>query len=454
MLYAIKRALLFGRGRRYYVDATLGLDANDGRSPSSAWQTEAAINGNTNLRYGDRIHFKRGETWTLAAGLAVPTHGLYFGAYGAGADPILDGDAAFNSFTTNSNDSITIENIRFTNGSEFGLVISNSYNVHIKDVQADDCPNDNVIFTTNSHGCTIENLTSFTPSGAAIGNSCLEIKDGCHDITVINPTLHTAAGTGLFITSHNPLQGDCFPYNITVEGGHIYDCVHGIFVNKPDADVNADRNINIDGVLIDGTCTFGIYLQSEGQPINGLIFDNMLVYLHNVAAQYGVYCTGEAEFRRSVLAGTYPAVRVDTGGDVRLINCTLYRDGVNPLHIRNNPISTYMRNCILYSVGATPIYVQSITGVEDIDYNLYFPTIGDPVTDTAYNWNGTAYDWADWKTNSGQDANSPIPADPTFVNIATPDFTLQAGSPAINAGVDVGLPYSGIAPDCGAFERE
>ena len=29
---------------------------------------------------------------------------------------------------------------------------------------------------------------------------------------------------------------------------------------------------------------------------------------------------------------------------------------------------------------------------------------------------------------------------------------LQSGSPAIDAGVDVGLPYSGSAPDIGAYE--
>ena len=32
------------------------------------------------------------------------------------------------------------------------------------------------------------------------------------------------------------------------------------------------------------------------------------------------------------------------------------------------------------------------------------------------------------------------------------DFRLNAGSPAIDAGFDVGLPYYGSAPDIGAFE--
>lgn len=43
-------------------------------------------------------------------------------------------------------------------------------------------------------------------------------------------------------------------------------------------------------------------------------------------------------------------------------------------------------------------------------------------------------------------------ADPKFVNPTARDFHLQPGSPAIDSGVDVGLPFGGTAPDRGAFE--
>lgn len=43
-----------------------------------------------------------------------------------------------------------------------------------------------------------------------------------------------------------------------------------------------------------------------------------------------------------------------------------------------------------------------------------------------------------------------IIADPLFVGGT--DYTLQSGSPCIDAGIDVGLPYSGIAPDIGYAE--
>ena len=46
----------------------------------------------------------------------------------------------------------------------------------------------------------------------------------------------------------------------------------------------------------------------------------------------------------------------------------------------------------------------------------------------------------------------PLFANPLFTNAAGEDFTLKAGSPAIDAGVNVGIPFNGSAPDLGAFE--
>lgn len=54
-----------------------------------------------------------------------------------------------------------------------------------------------------------------------------------------------------------------------------------------------------------------------------------------------------------------------------------------------------------------------------------------------------------WQTASSNDINS-ISGDPLFVSIS--DFNLQPSSIAIDAGVDVGLPYIGVAPDLGALE--
>jgi len=42
--------------------------------------------------------------------------------------------------------------------------------------------------------------------------------------------------------------------------------------------------------------------------------------------------------------------------------------------------------------------------------------------------------------------------DPLFIDSTSGDFHLQSGSPLIDAGIDIGLPFSGSAPDLGAYE--
>ena len=63
---------------------------------------------------------------------------------------------------------------------------------------------------------------------------------------------------------------------------------------------------------------------------------------------------------------------------------------------------------------------------------------------------GTEYTPA--QINGGAFQTGNISVDPQFVDATAPDVHLQPGSPCIDAGVDVGLPYLGSAPDMGAFE--
>ena len=101
--------------RKYYVDFTLGLDTNDGLSPVSAWKTVAKVNA-TSFQIGDSILFKRGETWDVSgdAALTIPNDSLYFGTYGSGALPIIDGGDTVNCISGNGKDNLTFDNIFYT----------------------------------------------------------------------------------------------------------------------------------------------------------------------------------------------------------------------------------------------------------------------------------------------------------------------------------------------------
>lgn len=84
----------------YYVDATTGSNSDDGLSEANAWQTVSKVNSSS-FSAGDQVLFKRGEIWYDGA-LVVPSSGssgnpITFGAYGSGADPIIDGIAVITS---------------------------------------------------------------------------------------------------------------------------------------------------------------------------------------------------------------------------------------------------------------------------------------------------------------------------------------------------------------------
>ena len=127
---------------------------------------------------------------------------------------------------------------------------------------------------------------------------------------------------------------------------------------------------------------------------------------------------------------------------------------------------TGISNTVTYnniSFNPTNYHWEANAGVAfTCDYNLYYPDTG-----TMFQWYGTDYNYADWKTQSSQDGNSPASADPAFVNAGgsyalDTDFQIPTGSPCKDAGVNVGLGTdywgttipSGAAQDIGVHEYD
>jgi hypothetical protein len=120
--------------------------------------------------------------------------------------------------------------------------------------------------------------------------------------------------------------------------------------------------------------------------------------------------------------------------------------------------ATIKNNIFYYNQGETTfccVGTTSTAGTVVMDYNLYYNT----TIARLIIWGGTAYtvsQWGTYKSTTGQDTNSHTPANPLFVSSS--DFHLQETSPAINAGINVGLTIdyngnyiSGI-PDIGCYE--
>ena len=74
-------------GTKYYVSSVSGNDANDGKTPETAWQTLDKVSSAA-LSAGDGVFFKRGE---IFRGQLKTQKGVTYSAYGEGAKPAIYG---------------------------------------------------------------------------------------------------------------------------------------------------------------------------------------------------------------------------------------------------------------------------------------------------------------------------------------------------------------------------
>lgn len=113
----------------------------------------------------------------------------------------------------------------------------------------------------------------------------------------------------------------------------------------------------------------------------------------------------------------------------------------------------YQRVWIEFSAGATPWALGDLNG--NTWNNNWFARNGSSTDNWAVlvSGNGGPYDLASFEALNSSADNVTV-GNPLLTNVAADDFTLQVGSPLINAGVVIpGQPYYGSAPDIGAYEK-
>src|SRR6185312_12916853 len=85
----------------YYLSSSSGNDNNSGTDAASPWRSIDKLNSFNNLRPGDYVLFKRGDTFY--GGIRVNNSGssgnpIKFGAYGSGNKPVITGFTAVASW--------------------------------------------------------------------------------------------------------------------------------------------------------------------------------------------------------------------------------------------------------------------------------------------------------------------------------------------------------------------
>jgi len=237
-----------------------------------------------------------------------------------------------------------------------------------------------------------------------IGNNSL-IQGNTVDIT-------GSVSHGIYIMhgSNNIIRNN-YVTGMAKYGLHIYD--EDKYPNEPPAVI---KNLIVENnIITSSSSNSGIIISSGADPPGGIQINNVVVRNNIIFnnKDYGIYIRYGG-----------------TNENIEIYNNTLYNNG-GGIYINGSVAdSITVHNNIFVSNSSGNINAHNVNTLT-ISHNLYWkPTLVEP---------GTADDHAVYQ-------------DPLFVNINEGDFRLQADSPAIDAGVDVGLPFNGRAPDLGAYE--
>ena len=504
----------------YYVSKA-GNDNNSGLSPELAWKTIAKINLTT-LAPGSTVYFKRGDEWRER--LIVNQSGtaslpITYTAYGTGVKPIINGaDVITGWHKINSNiwgtvdpsetpgcTNVIIDNVLYTQVATLAeLTTTNRYWVKTAST-----PDSIYVYSTTNPDSRMTELSHRNEcirgyNKNYINISYLELKNASWGIS-LGGTLHDGwcnidsvyayrnrlAGIEFVGPdfSHNTVSNCVATYNgngiLGWEGinnttfSHCYTA-HGIhnYIQAGTKSASADGsgfqfyisdNVVIEYCESDNDAS-GIYLDPAGSAKTMTARYN---YVHD--SQAGTAGIGINHFTGGA-CWIYYNLLVNAGdNEVGAFNVEHHEEG--KIYVYNNTFYNNSLRLLHYQVniayGDNIIFKNNIFYMESVLKN-YFPVFkiwdaGAIISDYNQWYKGSAYylinrnsinyvNLAAWKTVINQDINSQE-GDPLFLNKLS-DWKLQAGSPCINKGVDVGLkqdflgnPIVGL-PDIGAFETQ
>jgi hypothetical protein len=220
-------------------------------------------------------------------------------------------------------------------------------------------------------------------------------------------------------------------YNITSQGNKSYSsgcwCADGIYVDGG-TKIIVERNLvhSVD---------LGIEIASEhsGKTSSYVTARSNLVYFGNSAGiSIGGYANG-----------------VGGSDHVTIVNNTLYNNdgkktGSGEFQIQYHATNNVFKNNIVYATSQGLLvnnFTNSSANPADMDYNLYYSPVA--AGSATFVWNAKTYNGLTaYQSATGKDAHSNY-LDPLFVNGTTPDLHVQASSPAVNAGINLGVAVEG-----------
>lgn len=479
----------------YYLDQTGGDDGAAGTSTGTAWKTIGKANS-ASYSSGDSLLLKRGETWTDAGlTLANMPNNFTIGAYGTGTKPTIDGNVVrpINFTFTPDKTNLTVQNL-YLKGEDWqaGSPVAVAYFNGFNGLTIDGVDIDGLDGATNGyqkHGimliapegateiknCTIQRLGSLTietgPTGLTdtVAISIQNATTGT--VSVHDNTIHDIQSDGIqyyLSTVAATIYNNVF-YNFGEQGIDLKCGSNALVYNNefykeaeftgtgpstpragieivdcptPSATGSNNRIYNNNFHDIDDT---GVHVgaQAVSYPAqNNHVYGNIFTavgkalvfagrqssnrYYYNLIVDPVDYFIYENATMTAAEAGSFVynnTVVMGTGTATKMAQ--LFHTYGAAHTVRNNLIvhdSASATDYCFYAPSGT--YVNLPT----IDHNLCY----NPSATTRNYYGTTAYttvNWATWvASHTGE-----VSTDPTI----NADYTLQAGSVAIDGGADV-----------------
>ncbi|MGC9293304.1 MAG: right-handed parallel beta-helix repeat-containing protein [Acidobacteriaceae bacterium] len=465
----------------YYV-STSGDDSNAG-TLASPWRTiQHAANMVT---AGDTVYVRTGTynevvTMQKSGTASAP---IVFSSY-PGELATVDGtglsvpNGVSGLFTIQNLDNITIEGFEVRNftssttdepigiyiyGADNNIQILNNH-IHNIAATASGCNAEalGVAVYGSSAPASINNLLFSGNEVDHLTTGCSEsvaLDGNVENFTVTNNLIHDNDNIGIDVAGFygvapNPSYDQA--RNGKISGNTVYNITSNY--NPGYGTPLPNNSYGADGIYIDGgtqitiehnlvhNVDIGIEAASEnaGHVTSYVTVRNNVVYSDNSVG---------------ISIGGYAGPSTVGGSDhITIVNNTLYGDGTansdnGEFQVQFSATNNLFENNIVYA-NTQGLFVNNFTTAASapatLDYNLYYSTVG--AANSTWAWQGQTYTgYNTYLHGTGMDAHSPQFLDPQFINMAStpPDLDIQATSPAVNAGSNLGPSIVGTADFAG-----
>ena len=187
-----------------------------------------------------------------------------------------------------------------------------------------------------------------------------------------------------------------------------------------------------------GLWTVGVWLAGSNSTIRNCIIKNSNYAIES--ASHPNNPLNNVTIQNCLIINNENGVRIDNINNVKFYNNVIGNSKTYGLSIQSGQNINIQNNTITSCYQGVAIEKVNIAGLTFTNNNVY--------GNYGRNYNADTSSWLPDQTG----INGNISQAPQFVNPENGDFYLSSSSLLVNAGTDVGLPFSSSAPDIGAFE--